>query len=357
MITFVVINGILLGVAVVLTVAEKLLITYGECSIVINGEKKIPVPGGDNLLTYLNGNKIFIPSACGGKATCGFCKVTVLSGAGKILPTEEAFITRQESGKGVRLACQVKVKGEVELHIPEYLLGAEEYESRAERIVDITHDIKLVVLDILDTRTISFRPGQYIQIKIPGTDEFRAYSIASPPYVNDKVELTIRLVPGGLCSTYVHKALEEGDHVTFTGAFGDFYLREESTKDIVCIGGGCGMAPIRSIVYYLANKGMPRKIYYFFGARTTKDLFFTEEFRQLEEKFPNFKYIPALSEPTHEDKWDGEIGFITTVSEKYLDELGEKEAYLCGPPPMIDAAISILGRKGVAPENIYFDKF
>lgn len=357
MITFLVINGLLLVIAFVLLLAEKFLVTYGECSVTINGENSFRIAGGDTLLTYLNREKIFIPSACGGKATCGFCKVKALSGAGRILPTEEVYITREEVEEGIRLACQVKVKQDLEIYIPEYLLEAEEFELELLDIQDLTHDIKLVKLKILDSQTMNFKPGQYIQFRIPGTDEYRAYSISSSPYIKDKIELIIRFVPGGLCSTYVHKALEKGDKVIFTGPFGDFFLREDKGSDIIAIGGGCGMAPICSIIYYLAEKGMPRRFFYFFGARTRRDLFFTEKLRKLEEKFPNFKYIPALSEPSPQDRWEGETGLITHVVEKYLGEKGEKEAYLCGPPPMIDAAIKVLGKKGVPSENIYFDKF
>jgi Na+-transporting NADH:ubiquinone oxidoreductase subunit F len=357
MITFLVINILLFVIAIVLLLAERFLVTYGECSVTINGERKFAVLGGDSLLSYLNANKIFIPSACGGKATCGFCKVKVLSGADTILPTEEVYVTRREIEEGIRLACQVKVKKDLEIYIPEYLLGAEEFTSEVTDVKDLTHDIRLVSLRLLDSKEIDFEPGQYIQFKIPGTDEYRAYSIATPPYLKDRIELIIRLVPGGLCSTYVHKVLEEGDKVEFTGPFGDFYLRQDSEREIIAIGGGCGMAPIRSIVYYLARKGMPRKVLFFFGARTKKDLFFTEELKALEKEFPNFRYIPALSEPTSKDKWEGEVGLITQVAEKYLDERTPKEAYLCGPPPMIDAAIKVLTRKGVSQQHIYFDKF
>jgi Na+-transporting NADH:ubiquinone oxidoreductase subunit F len=280
-----------------------------------------------------------------------------MSGAGKILPTEEVYIGKQEKQEGVRLACQVKVKDNVDISIPEFMLDAEEYTATVTRVDDLTHDIKMIDMKIEGGKTVEFEPGQYIQLKIPGTDEFRAYSVASPPYVKDRVELAIRLVPGGLCSTYVHKALEVGDKVTFTGPFGDFFLRD-TDADIIGIAGGCGMAPIRSIAYHLANLGMKRKMYYFFGARSTRDLFFTEEFKELERKYPNFKYIPALSEPKPQDKWDGEVGFITQVTEKYIHELGEKkEAYLCGPPPMIDAAAVVLTHNGVKEEDIFYDKF
>lgn len=358
MITLLVINGIVLVIALILLFAERLLVTYGECAITINGEKILNVLGGDNLLSYLNQNKIFIPSACGGKATCGFCKVKVLTGADKILPIEQIYITGQEREQGIRLACQVKVKRGLEMFIPEYLLKAEEFELEVDDLYDLTHDIKLVGFKILNNKTISFKPGQYIQFKIPGTDEYRAYSIGSSPSLKDRIELIIRLVPGGLCSTYVHKVLEKGDKATFTGPFGDFYLREDSNKDIIAIGGGCGMAPIRSILLYLSEQKMPRNVIYFFGARATQDLFFSEEMRKLEKRFPNFKYVPALSEPKPEDKWRGEVGLVTHVVEKHLTGKSDSEAYLlCGPPPMIDAAIRILSRKGVKPEDIYFDKF
>lgn len=357
MITFFVINGLLLVIAILLLIAERFLVTYGECSININGERTIKIPGGESLLTYLNANKLFIPSACGGKATCGFCKLKVLSGGGTILPTEEVYVTKSEKEEGMRLACQVKVKGDVGIYIPEHLLSAEEFESRVESITNVTYDIRLLKLKILDGKKIKFKAGQYLQFKIPGTDEFRAYSIASSPFIDDSVELVIRQVPGGLCSTYVHKALEKGDKVIFTGSFGDFYLQEESKKDIIGIAGGCGMAPIRSILYYLMKTGVDRRFYYFFGARTTKDLFFTEELRDIEKKFPNFKYIPALSEPKPQDKWEGEVGFITQTAEKYIDGKREMEAYLCGPPPMIDAAMKVLTKKGIKEEDVYFDKF
>ncbi len=357
MVQILLMDMILVIIAILLALADYLLVSYGECKITINGEKILKTQGGANLLNYFTEHRIFIPSACGGKATCGHCKVKVLSGAGNILPTEEVFLTQDEKKQGMRLACQVKIKQDLELFIPEYLLKTDEFVAETIDIRDLTYDIKSIRFKIMDAKKIEFKPGQYIQLKIPGTDEYRAYSIASSPLKGDEVELIIRLVPGGLCSTYVHKVLAKSDKVTFTGPFGDFYLHEDSQKDIVAIGGGCGMAPIRSILYYLANQGMPRKFIYFFGARAKKDLFFTEELRKLENEFSNFIYIPALSEPNHTDKWEGEVGLITKVAEKHVKSGNEKEAYLCGPPPMIDAALKVLPEKGINAENIYFDKF
>lgn len=350
-------NLILLTIAVLLVIAEKFLVTYGECKIILNKEKVLTVQGGNYLLSYFAENKIFIPSACGGKATCGYCKVEVLSGAGHILPTEEVFIDRKERTRGMRLACQVKVKNDLEVLIAPDLLSAQEFKVTVLEIKDLTHDIKQVTLKLNDPAEIKFKAGQYVQFKIPETDEFRAYSIASAPSHNDRVELLVRLVTQGLCSSYIHEVLDVNDKVVVTGPFGDFYLREDSTRDIICIGGGCGMAPIRSILLQLAQKNMPRKTMYFFGARSKKDLFFTEFLFGLQEKYPNFKYIPALSEPKPQDNWEGETGFVTQAVERHVTDGSHAEAYLCGPPPMIDASIKVLTKKGVKDIDIYFDKF
>ena len=350
-------NAILVVIAALLLVAEKFLVTYGECKITLNKEKILSVLGGDNLLNYFAQAKIFIPSACGGKATCGYCRIEVLSGGGHILPTEEVFISRKERLKGLRLACQVKVKNDIEVLISPDLLEAQEFKVTVAKITDITSDIKYILFRVNEPAAIKFKPGQYVQFKVPGTDEFRAYSIASPPSQNNLIELIVRLVPSGLCSTYIHEALDIGDKITLTGPFGDFYLREDSPRSIICIGGGCGMAPIRSILLHLKEKNMPRKVMYFFGARSKKDLFFTEELFKLQEEFPNFRYIPALSEPKPQDKWEGEAGLITQAVEKIMPENGHTEAYLCGPPPMSDASIKVLTQKGVNEIYIYYDKF
>ncbi len=350
-------NAILLVIAILLIIAERLLVAYGECKVTINKEKIISVTGGDSLLSYFAQNKIFIPSACGGKATCGYCKVEVLSGAGHILPTEEVFIKREDREKGVRLACQVKVKNDIEVLIAEDLLQAKEYKVRIVQITDITHDIKHIMMQLDEPKEISFKPGQYVQFRVPGTDEFRAYSVASAPSQKNAIELIVRLVPGGLSSTYIHEALDVNDEITVTGPYGDFYLREDSLREIICIGGGCGMAPIRSIIFHLKEKGMLRKINYFFGARSKKDLFYTEELMAIEKEYPNFRYIPVLSEPKPDDKWAGETGFVTQAVERHMHSDGNTEAYLCGPPPMIDAAIRVLAKKGVQEIHIYYDKF
>ncbi len=357
MVAILIMNAILIVIAILLVLAEKFLVTYGQCKITINKEKILTVNGGDSLLSYFAQNKIFIPSACGARATCGYCKVEVLSGGGYILPTEEVFIPRKDRLKGLRLACQVKVKNDIDVLISPDLLDAQEIEVTVDKIVDVTSDIKQVFLKLIGPTSIKFKAGQYVQFKIPETDEFRAYSVASAPSQTGMIELTVRLVSSGMCSTYIHEVLDVNDQIVVTGPFGEFYLKEDSFLDIVCIAGGCGMAPIRSILLHLKEKGMQRKVMYFFGARSKKDLFFTEELFNLQKAYPNFKYIPALSEPKPQDNWEGEIGLITQVVERYLHDGGNTEAYLCGPPPMIDASIRVLTKKGVKDINIHYDKF
>lgn len=349
--------SVLTIVAVVLALAGYLLGGKGEKNITINDTKVIPVKNEDSLLNLLSNEKIFIPSACGGKATCGHCKVRVVEGGGETLATEESFLSPQEKKDHVRLACQCKVKEDIKIEVPEGLLTVQEYKTEVVKIDDLTHDIKLVRFKLIDPDTIDFKPGQYAQIEVPGLEIQRAYSIASNPKDKGFLELIIRQVPKGQATTFVHKALEVGDKIRILGPFGHFYLDQHSERDIVCIAGGSGKAPIRSILYYLKDHGMERKVKYFFGARTKKDLYYTEEFQELSREFPNFQYIPALSEPLPEDNWKGDVGLITEVVDHYCNDLGDDEAYLCGSPGMIDACFAVLEKNGMPPERIYCDKF
>ena len=350
--------AILLIVAFVLALAGFLLGGQGEKNIDINdGSKVIPVKGDETLLNALSNEKIFIPSACGGKATCGHCKVKVVEGGGDLLATEESFMTSEEVKNHVRLSCQCKVKSDLKIIIPEEMLTVQEFKTEVAEIDQLTHDIRLVRFKLIEPTTIDFKPGQYAQIEVPGMEVQRAYSIASNPKDTGYLELIIRQVPGGTATTFVHKALEVGDKIRILGPFGHFFLDEHSDRDIVCIAGGSGKAPIRSILYYLKDHGMKRNVKYFFGARTKKDLYYTEEFQQLSKEFPNFQYYPALSEPLPEDNWTGDIGLITNVVDGYCKDLGEHEAYLCGSPGMIDACFNVLEGNGMPPERIYCDKF
>lgn len=353
----IIIVAVLTAVAIILALAGYLLGGNAEKKVTINDSKVIEVKDTDSLLNILSEEKIFIPSACGGKATCGHCKVVVTEGGGDVLATETPFMDRDELAKNTRLACQCKVKGDINILVPEEMLTVQEYKTEVVEIEELTHDIRLVRFKLIEPNTIDFKPGQYAQIEVPGLEVQRAYSIASNPMNDGYLELIIRLVPGGKATTFVHKALEVGDKIRLLGPFGHFYLDEHSDRDMVCIAGGSGKAPIRSILYYLKEHGMNRKVRYFFGARTKKDLYYTEEFQELSKEFPNFQYYPALSEPLPEDNWTGDIGLITEVVDKYCKDLGDDEAYLCGSPGMIDACFAVLERNGMPSERIYCDKF
>ncbi|MDP2424878.1 MAG: FAD-binding oxidoreductase [Candidatus Izemoplasmatales bacterium] len=349
--------GVMLVITLILIGISYLLGGGGEKIITINKHTKIPVTGEETLLNTLAQQKIFIPSACGGKATCGFCKCKVTEGGGERKAMEDPFLSEKEKADGVRLSCQVKVKDNISIEIPETMLYAKEYHTEVVNIEDLTYDIKLVQFKLKKPNTMSFKPGQYAQIKVPGIDIIRAYSIASNPSQTNQIEMIIRMVPKGQATGFVHNALEVGDKIIVTGPFGDFYLQENSNKDMICIAGGSGKAPIRSILAYLKDRGMPRKVKYFFGAKSLKDLYYTEEFLELSKEFPNFEYIPALSSPLPEDNWQGEVGLITDVVDRFTGDLTESEAYLCGSPGMIDACIRVLNKHKILKQNVFYDKF
>lgn len=347
--------------AVLMVIADATIGNYGEVKITINKDKVLTVDGGKPLLSTLMGEEIFIPSACGGRGSCGLCKVKVLSGAGQYLPTELPWISEEEKKEHIRLSCQVKVKNDLEIVIPEELFRVKQFDAKIASIRDLTHDIKEINIELIEPKEIEYTAGQFIQLQIPEyelTEEpvYRAYSMSSCPSDKTKVQLEIRLVPNGIATTYVHKYLKEGDRISFNGPYGEFYLRD-TERDIVCIAGGSGMAPIKSIIMDMAEKGINRKVNYFFGARTTKDLFLLDEMKELEKRLPNFKFIPALSAPTREDNWKGETGLITDVVDRYLTTGENVEAYLCGSPGMIDACVKVLTANGVPEDLIYYDKF
>jgi Na+-transporting NADH:ubiquinone oxidoreductase subunit F len=350
------------GVAAVLAIADVLLTSQEQKVINVNEEEFIPVSGSDTLLNVLSSHDIHIPAACGGKATCGHCKVRVDEGGGELLPTEEPFLNEDEMKDGVRLSCQVKVNEDMKIHVKPELLEVEEFTSRVTEIREVTPTVRHVRLEMIEPTEIEFKAGQYAQLLVPGFDEFRAYSIASPPSMardENALQFTIKLVPGGLCTSWVHFAMEEGDIVKFTGPYGHFYLDEESDREIILIGGGAGMAPMRGILERLDEMGMPRPARYYFGARNSDELYYEDRFAELEEKYDNFEYIPALSDPSPEDKenWDGPVGFVTDVLDEREGSLENAESYLCGPPVMLDAAERILVDHGMPKEKVMFDKF
>jgi Na+-transporting NADH:ubiquinone oxidoreductase subunit F len=348
--------------AILMVIADATIGNYGTVKININnGTKELEVEGGQPLLKALNGEGVFIPSACGGRGSCGLCKVQVTEGGGEYLPTELPWISDEEKKQHIRLSCQFKVKSDISIVIPESLFLVKEFSTVVESIRDLTHDIQEVRLLLKDPTEITTKAGQYIQFEVPEYEDseesvYRAYSMASAPSDNKHVELEIRLVPNGICTTYVHKHLKEGDHVTINGPYGDFFLRE-TDNNIIFIAGGSGMAPIKSMLLDMEKKGIKRKATYFFGARSKRDLFLLDEIHALEEKMPNFKFVPALSEPQKEDKWDGEVGLITDVVRRMVENGPSSEAYLCGSPGMIDACIKVLNEVKVPPENIFYDKF
>lgn len=361
-ITTVAISGISAIFAFLLTLADRTIGNYGEVSIIINEDKEYTVQGGSSLLSTLIDEKIFIPSACGGKGTCGYCKVRVLEGGGPILSTETPFMSDEEIEKGVRLSCQYKVKENIKIEIPEELFNVKEFAAVVEEMEDVTSVIKRLKLKLPEGEDISFKPGQFIQLKAPiyeGNDEevYRAYSIASSPYDKDHIELFIGYVPNGICTTYVHKHLKVGDTVQINGPYGDFYFQEDSDREIVLVAAGTGIAPILSILRYMKEKNINRKATFYFGARTPDDLMMTDFFKELEETMFDFKYIPTLTRATEEHNWQGERGRVNVVIDKYLENGEYKEAYLCGNKAMIDTMVTALTAKGLSEELIYFDKF
>ncbi|MFQ6034375.1 MAG: NADH:ubiquinone reductase (Na(+)-transporting) subunit F [Sedimentisphaerales bacterium] len=353
-------SGLLVALAVLLTIAERLLINYGICKIDINsGQRPIEIEGGQTLLSSLYSNQIFIPSACGGKGSCGHCKLTVESGGGPVLPTETSYLSRKDIRLGIRLACQVKVREDIYIRIPEDFLNVKLFSATVESTRDLTHDIKEIRLRLNDPAEISHRPGQYVQVRAPSRDGpvFRAYSISSPVYEPDIVELIVKLVPGGIGSTYLHN-LKVNDDVAFTGPYGEFHLNEDPSVEIICVAGGCGMAPVKNIIYTLYDRWPDRSCWLFFGCRTTQDIFYLEQFKKLERKHPNFHVVYALSDELKPDEqWNGETGFIHLAVDKYLDSGRRRQAFLCGPPPMIKAVTKVLEEKGVNSENIFYDEF
>ncbi|MBC8217733.1 MAG: 2Fe-2S iron-sulfur cluster binding domain-containing protein [Planctomycetes bacterium] len=350
--------GLVVLLSAGLMIAERFLVNYGICKLDINaGEKPLELEGGQTLLASLYANEIFIPSACGGKGTCGHCKITVMSGGGPVLPTETPLLTRKEIRSGVRLACQVKIREDIYVRIPADLLNVKMFTSTVESSVVLTYDIKEITLRLADPADISQRPGQYVQVQAPsaGGPEFRAYSISSPAHEPNIVRLVVRLVPGGIGSTYLHN-VKPGDTVHFTGPYGEFWLNEDPSVEIVCVGGGCGMAPMANIIYTLYKKWPDRVCWLFFGCRTTRDIFYLEELRKLAKKHSNFHVVYALSDALEEGEvWDGETGFIHLSVDKFLEPGVRRQAFLCGPPLMIEAVTRVLEEKGT--DDVFYDEF
>jgi Na+-transporting NADH:ubiquinone oxidoreductase subunit F len=349
-------NGFAVVISALIIFMDRVVSNYGECRIVINGDKEFHAQGGRPLLRLLLENSYFIPSACGGKGTCGYCKLKVDEGGGAASPTEMLILSRREGREGFRLACQLKVKNDLHISIPPEYLEIREYAGEITTSELVTSDIIRLRIKLLDSEPLAYKAGQYIQIRIDhaGGTDFRAYSMASNPAEGAEIEINVKRIPDGIGSGFLH-ARSVGDHIELSGPYGDFFLRTDSARTVVCVAGGVGLAPLKSIVLYWRQHQKHRSLELYYGARTLVDLYDHDFFVQIAAEEPDFHYFPALSDP--DDAWRGETGFIHTVLGDKRDPEDDAEAYLCGPPIMIEAVTDVLKDRGVPEERIWYDKF
>ena len=396
---------IILALVLILLLARKKLTPQGKVKLTINDEEEIEVEPGNTILSTLSNNDVYLPSACGGGGTCGMCKCQVLEGGGSILPTETGFFSRKEQQNYWRLGCQVKIRNDMKIKVPEEVMGIKKWECEVVSNKNVATFIKEFVVKLPEGENLDFRPGGYVQIDVPKievdfkdikVDErfredwdqfnmwdlkmknpeetFRAYSMANHPAEGNIVKLNIRIatppwdrskgafkkVNPGICSSFIFSR-KPGDKVTLSGPYGDFFIKD-TDREMVYIGGGAGMAPLRSHIFHLFHTlKTDRKVSYWYGARSLREVFYEDEFRKIEKEFPNFSFHIALSEPKEEDNWDGLTGFIhQVVYDEYLskhEEPEEIEFYLCGPPVMNDAVQDMLYNLGVPDEMVDFDDF
>lgn len=393
-------SAVVLVLVCLILVARKYLVSGGAVKININGQKDITVPAGGKLMGALADAGIFVSSACGGGGTCAQCKVHVHSGGGDILPTEKNHINRREASEGLRLSCQVAVKQDMKIEVPEEAFETKKWLCTVRSNHNVATFIKELILELPKGEEVDFRAGGYIQIECPPhTVEYkdflieerfrgdwdkynvwqyksvvtepviRAYSMANYPGEKGIIMLNVRVatpppkrpdLPPGKMSSYIF-GLKPGDKVTISGPYGEFFIKD-TKAEMVYIGGGAGMAPLRSHIFELfKNLKTGRKVTYWYGGRSMRELFYVDHFRAIEKEFPNFKFNIALSEPLPEDNWTGYKGFIHKV---LLDEYLSKheapediEFYICGPPMMNAAVFKMLDDLGVEPENIAYDDF
>jgi Na+-transporting NADH:ubiquinone oxidoreductase subunit F len=397
--------GITLLLVAMLLYAKLKLTAGGTVKIVINDEKELEVAPGSTLLSTLSQEKLFLPSACGGGGTCGLCRCQIINGGGSILPTEMGFFNRKQMQDNWRLGCQVKVREDLHIKVPEEVLGIKKWECEVVSNRNVATYIKEFVVKLPPGEELSFQSGGYVQIDVPKyemsytgievetqfkdewdknkmwdlkmtnpEETFRAYSMANHPAEGNIIKLNIRIatppwdrsagtfknVPPGICSSFIFSR-KPGDKVTISGPYGEFFIRN-TDREMVYIGGGAGMAPLRSHIFHLFHTlKTNRKVSYWYGARSKREIFYEEDFRKIEKDFPNFKFNIALSEPIPEDNWKGYTGFIHQVLyEEYLSKLEvpeDIEYYLCGPPMMNDAVQKMLYDLGVPDEMVDFDDF
>lgn len=395
-------TGIVLALVRIILWARAWLVASGDVTISVNeGQKVLKVPAGGKLLGALAGEGIFVSSACGGGGTCAQCEVKVFSGGGDILPTEKSHISKREAREGCRLSCQVNVKQDMEIEVPHEALETKKWECEVASNDNVATFIKELVLKLPEGESVNFKPGGYIQIECPphtvaykdfdidkeyheDWDRFdvwryvskvdepviRAYSMANYPGEKGIIMLNVRVAsppprapegtPPGKMSSFIF-GLKPGDKVTISGPYGEFFIND-SDSEMIYVGGGAGMAPLRSHIFELfKNLKTGRKVTYWYGGRSLRELFYVDHFRGIEEEFPNFKFNIALSEPQPEDNWTGYVGFIHQVlHDEYLKDHPapeDIEYYMCGPPMMNAAVQKMLDDLGVEKENIRFDDF
>ncbi len=409
--TFVITVGVIVFLSVTLVLvsillfAKAKLMPSGEVKLTINGEDERIISPGSTLLSTLGGQKILLPSACGGGGTCAMCRIQVPEGGGGILPTETGYFTRKEAQNNWRLACQVKVKNDMEILIPQEIMGIKKWECEVVSNNGQATFIKEFVVKLPEGETLDFRSGGYIQIDVPKIDvdfkdfdieeqyredwdklkmwdlkmvnpeeTYRAYSMANHPAEGNIVMLNIRIatppwdrtknawanVNPGICSSFIFSR-KPGDKVMVSGPYGEFFIKD-TDNEMMFIGGGAGMAPMRSHIFdQFQTKKTTRKATFWYGARSYKEVFYEDHFRKIESDFPNFKFEIGLSEPLPEDNWTGYTGFIhQIIYDNYLNKHEEPEDieyYLCGPPMMNSAVEKMLYDLGVPKENIMFDDF
>ena len=396
-------TSVIVALVVIVLVARSRLVASGQVTIVINDDnsKAISTPAGGTLLSTLAANKIFIPSACGGKGTCGVCKANVLEGGGILLPTERSHVTRGEERNGVRLTCQVKVKNDMCIELPPEIFSVREWECTVRSNKNVATFIKELVLELPPGESVPFRAGGYIQITCPphkvkyssfdvdsnyrnDWDKFnmwryeskvdepvsRAYSMANYPEEKGVILLNVRIaspppkspenVPPGKMTSYLFN-LKQGDKVIISGPFGEFYAKD-TDAEMLFIGGGAGMAPMRSHIFdQIKRLKTKRKLTFWYGARSLQEAFYINDFNEIQAAYENMDWHLALSEPLPADQWTGYTGFIhQVVLDNYLNahpSPEDIEYYLCGPPQMLTACMKMLHDLGVEPENILYDDF
>jgi propane monooxygenase reductase subunit len=295
---------------------------------------------------------------------CSACKSFLISGEVDLERYSTFALAEYEQEEGYTLLCRAHAYSDLEvelLNFDEEMLTSgvpiQTLQTKVESIEPLTDDIRHLTLTLVDPPEMAFNSGQYVDIRIPGTEHTRAFSMANTPETDKRLEFMIKLYPGGHFSGLLDGQLKPGDELQARGPFGVFMLREHSDADLLFVGGGAGMAPIWSLLNSMAERGIRRKATYYYGARTRKDLFYLDEMERLAERLPDFRFVPALSEPAADDDWDGETGLITDVVDRNEQDVSACEGYLCGPPPMIDAAIATLVAKGLGEARIFYDKF